>query len=146
MPPRLLGRDLEATDRRNPSANRGQTETAARIDYEYERNGTANIFMLFAPLEGWRHVEVTDRHTRGYAHLLKEVSDTADARVKLKRLYPSIERLGGTSRGWGPLIELPYGHLMRHPGNARVCAASNCSLNLWNAGRPAGQMRRCPLQ
>ena len=33
-----------------------------RVDYEYERNGTANLFMLFAPLEGWRHVEVTDRH------------------------------------------------------------------------------------
>ena len=49
----------------------------ARIDYEYERNGTANIFMLFAPLEGWRQVEVTDRHTAvDDAHLLKEVSDT----------------------------------------------------------------------
>ncbi len=48
-----------------------------RIDYEYERNGTANIFMLFAPLEGRRHVEVTDRHTAvDYAHLLKQVSDT----------------------------------------------------------------------
>jgi hypothetical protein len=35
----------------------------ARHDYEYERNGTANLFMMFAPLEGWRHVEVTDRHT-----------------------------------------------------------------------------------
>jgi uncharacterized small protein (DUF1192 family) len=49
----------------------------ARHDYEYERNGTANLFMLFAPLEGWRHVEVTDRHTAvDYAHLLKDVSDT----------------------------------------------------------------------
>ena len=49
----------------------------ARYDYEYERNGTANLFMLFAPLEGWRHVKVTDRHTAvDYAHLLKEVSDT----------------------------------------------------------------------
>jgi uncharacterized small protein (DUF1192 family) len=48
----------------------------ARTDYEYERNGTANIFMLFAPLEGWRHVEVTDRHAAvDYAHLLKDVSD-----------------------------------------------------------------------
>ena len=48
----------------------------ARIDYEYERGGTANLFMLFAPLEGWRHVEVTDRHTAGdYAHLLRELSD-----------------------------------------------------------------------
>jgi uncharacterized small protein (DUF1192 family) len=49
---------------------------AARYDYEYERNGTANLFMLFAPLEGWRHVEVTDRHTAlDYARLLKELSD-----------------------------------------------------------------------
>jgi hypothetical protein len=49
----------------------------ARIDYEYERNGTANLFMLFAPLEGWRHVKVTDRHTAAdYAQLLKEVSDS----------------------------------------------------------------------
>jgi hypothetical protein len=47
-----------------------------RTDYEYERNGTANIFMLFAPLEGWRHVEVTDRHAAtDYAHLLRDVSD-----------------------------------------------------------------------
>jgi hypothetical protein len=48
----------------------------ARYDYEYERNGTANLFMLFAPLEGWRNVEVTDRHTAlDYARLLKELSD-----------------------------------------------------------------------
>jgi hypothetical protein len=48
----------------------------SRHDYEYERNGTANLFMLFAPLEGWRHVEVTDRHTAlDYAQLLKDLSD-----------------------------------------------------------------------
>ena len=39
----------------------GQPE---RRDYEYERNGTANLFMMFAPLEGWRRVKVTDRRTR----------------------------------------------------------------------------------
>jgi len=45
-------------------------------DHEYERNGTVNIFMMFAPLEGWRHVEVTDRRTAiDYAHLLKRASD-----------------------------------------------------------------------
>ena len=49
----------------------------ARYDYEYERNGTANLFMMFAPLEGWRHVKVTDRHTAvDYAQVLKELSDT----------------------------------------------------------------------
>ena len=48
----------------------------ARFDYEYERNGTANLFMLFAPLEGWRHVEVTDhRAARDYARILKDLAD-----------------------------------------------------------------------
>ena len=49
----------------------------ARHDYEYERNGTVNLFMMFAPLEGWRHVAVTDRHTAvDFAHMLKDLSDT----------------------------------------------------------------------
>ncbi len=47
-----------------------------RVDYEYERNGTANLFMMFAPLEGWRHVKITDRHTAiDYAHALKDLAD-----------------------------------------------------------------------
>ena len=49
---------------------------AARGDYDYERNGVANLFMMFAPLEGWRHVKVTDRRTAvDYAHVLKDLSD-----------------------------------------------------------------------
>jgi len=57
----------------------------ARYDYEYERNGTANLFMMFAPLEGWRHVKVTDRHTAvDYAHVLKELSDTHHPRNRGK--------------------------------------------------------------
>ena len=48
-----------------------------RDDYEYERNGTANLFMMFAPLEGWRHVKLTDRHAAlDYAQVLKDLSDT----------------------------------------------------------------------
>lgn len=47
-----------------------------RIDYEYERNGTANLFMLCEPITGWRHVEVTERRTAvDYAHLLKALVD-----------------------------------------------------------------------
>lgn len=47
-----------------------------RYDYEYERNGVANIFMTFAPLEGWRKVKVTDHHAAvDYAQVLKELSD-----------------------------------------------------------------------
>ena len=49
---------------------------SARRDYEYERNGTANLFMMFAPLEGWRHVKVTGRRTSvDYAHALKDLAD-----------------------------------------------------------------------
>jgi hypothetical protein len=34
-----------------------------RIDYEYVRNGTANLFMISEPLLGWRTVKVTERRT-----------------------------------------------------------------------------------
>ena len=56
----------------------------ARFDSEYERNGLANPFMMFAPLEGWRHVEVTDRHAAvDYARVLKDLADIHFARAKI---------------------------------------------------------------
>lgn len=57
----------------------------ARHDYEYQRNGTANLFMAFAPLEGWRHVEVTERRTAiDYAKILAELADLH---------FPSAEKI-----------------------------------------------------
>src|SRR5262245_57480209 len=58
----------------------GQPE---RFDHEYVRNGTANLFLLFEPLIGWRHVEVTDRRTaKDFAEvvrwLVEEVYDDAE--------------------------------------------------------------------
>lgn len=48
----------------------------ARVDHEYQRNGTANLFMMFAPLDGWRHVKVTDRRTAlDYAQALADLAD-----------------------------------------------------------------------
>ncbi len=48
----------------------------ARYDYEYKRNGVANLFMLFAPLEGWRQVKVTQSRTAiDYAHALRDIAD-----------------------------------------------------------------------
>jgi hypothetical protein len=60
---------------RNPiPAKPGQPR---RVDYEYKRNGTANLFMMFAPLEGWRDVKVTDQRAAvDYARMLKKLSDT----------------------------------------------------------------------
>ena len=54
-------------------------------DYEYQRNGVSNLFMLFAPLEGWRRVEVTDRRTRAdWARVVKRLVDQD---------YPDRERI-----------------------------------------------------
>ncbi len=47
-----------------------------REDYQYERNGTCNLFVAFQPLTGWRHVEVTERRTNeDFAHWLKRLVD-----------------------------------------------------------------------
>ncbi len=49
---------------------------SARRDHQYERNGAANLRMMFAPLEGWRRVKATDRHAAAdYAQVLKELSE-----------------------------------------------------------------------
>ena len=51
----------------------GQPE---RYDYEYERNGTANLFLFYAPATGWRHVEVTEHRTKkDFAHQMKALVD-----------------------------------------------------------------------
>jgi DDE superfamily endonuclease len=51
----------------------GQPE---RFDYEYVRNGTANLFMVSEPLVGWRHVAVTERRTaKDYAEVLRWLAE-----------------------------------------------------------------------
>ena len=50
-----------------------------RIDYEYERCGTANLFMIFEPLAGRRRVSVTKRRTAvDFAHVLRDLVDKND--------------------------------------------------------------------
>jgi hypothetical protein len=66
---------------RSPAAMR--PGLPARVDCEYARNGVANLFMMFAPLEGWRHVKVTDRRTAvDYAHVLKDLADVHFAQAE----------------------------------------------------------------
>lgn len=48
----------------------------AKYDYEYERNGTSNLFIFFAPLEAWRHIKVTERRTMiDFAHCMRDLVD-----------------------------------------------------------------------
>jgi len=47
-----------------------------RYDYEYRREGTCNLFMFFEPLQGWRHVQATDRRTTpDFAHCMRDLVD-----------------------------------------------------------------------
>ena len=47
-----------------------------RYDSQYARNGVSNLFMIFAPLQGFRHVEVTDRRTSiDFAHICRDLVD-----------------------------------------------------------------------
>ena len=56
-----------------------------RYDYEYERRGTANVFMAVEPLGGWRHVAVTGRRTKvDFAAQMQQLVDVH---------YPAAERI-----------------------------------------------------
>jgi hypothetical protein len=47
-----------------------------RYDYEYRREGTCNLCMCFEPLQGWRHVQVTDRRTaQDFASCMRALVD-----------------------------------------------------------------------
>ena len=48
----------------------------AKEDHEYKRAGTANLFVAFEPLGGWRHYQVTERRTRvDFAHFVRDLLD-----------------------------------------------------------------------
>lgn len=57
----------------------------ARHDYEYKREGTANLFIVSEPLGGWRHLTVTERRTKlDWARCIKELVDVH---------YPEAEKV-----------------------------------------------------
>jgi hypothetical protein len=63
-------------------AEPGQPE---RFDYEYVRNGTANLFMISEPLLGWRAVKVTARRTaKDFAEVVRWLTED---------VHPNAEKL-----------------------------------------------------
>ena len=63
-------------------AEPGQPE---RVDYEYERNGVANVFMISEPLAGRRETVINETRTAiDFAYILKYVSDV---------MYPHAEKV-----------------------------------------------------
>ena len=62
-----------------------QPGKAERFDYEYKRGGVADVFMLFEPLAGKRHIEITDQRRRiEWAEVMQIVAD---------ELYPEAEKI-----------------------------------------------------
>lgn len=58
-----------------------------RYDYEYQRNGTRNLFMLCEPQAGWRHVAVTGQRTkRDFAHQMQWLVDEQYPEAEVIRL------------------------------------------------------------
>ncbi len=61
----------------------GQPGQPYRYDAEYQRNGVSDLFLFVAPLEGWRHVKVTDRRTKvDWAVAMRELVDVHFPNVK----------------------------------------------------------------
>jgi hypothetical protein len=57
----------------------------AREDYEYQRHGVCNVFLVCEPLRGWRQVTVSARRTRiDWAHCVKDLVDVR---------YPDAEQV-----------------------------------------------------
>lgn len=71
--PQETSKQLVKETRLSQPAEPGQP---TRYDYEYERNGVGNLFMISAPLVGWRHVQVTLSRTKiDFAHLCRDLVD-----------------------------------------------------------------------
>lgn len=75
-------KQLVAEVRRPVAARRGRP---ARYDYEYERNGTANLFVAVEPLKGWRQVTVTSQ--RG------KIDFAGQMRKLVDEHYPDAEKI-----------------------------------------------------
>jgi hypothetical protein len=142
-------------------AQPGQPE---RFDYEYVRNGTANLFMISEPLAGWRHVMVTDRRTaKDFAEVLRwlaeDVYKEADRIVlvmdnlnthKLASLYEAFEperarRLAGRFEvhhtpkhgSWLNVAEIELSVLSRQCLDRRIESTEELlkELEPWSEGR-----------
>ena len=102
-------------------------KSPAKEDYEYVRNGTANLFIAFEPLAGVRRVEVTERKTKAdFARLLKRIAD---------EWYPEADRVAlvvdnlsthkpavpvrGVRAGRGPAVDRPAGVRATRPSTGR---------------------------
>jgi hypothetical protein len=77
-------KQLIAETRRALPARPGQSQ---RYDYDYERNGTRNLFLFTEPQAGWRHVNVTEHRTMiDFAYQMRWLVDEAYPEAEVIRV------------------------------------------------------------
>ena len=137
---------------------------AERFDYEYERNGTANVFMFCEPLAGRRRATVTERRTKcDWAEQIRTLLDVQYPRaarvtlvmdnlnthslaslyeafepVEARRLIERLEVVYTPKHGsWLNMAEIELGVLSRQCMGARVPdpATLVASVGLWQKNR-----------
>jgi len=139
-----------------------------RYDYEYVRNGVANLFMFFAPLHNWRHVKVTARRTKeDWAYCMRDLVDVhfpAAIRIRLvednlnthdpaalydvfapaeaKRILDRLEFHYTPKHGsWLNMAEIEFSVLSRQCLHPRIPdkPALECVVGAWQAERNQAQ-------
>jgi len=142
---------------------------AERYDYEYMRNGTANLFMAFEPLGGWREVAVTDQRRReDWARFVRDLGDgryraadklvlvmdqlnthspaslyEAFAPAEAKRLADRLEIHHTPKHGsWLNMAEIELSALDRDPGlrRGRLCRTGWATGRRWSATSTPGSI------
>lgn len=91
--PKQLVAEVRAPRAARPGQPRG-------VDYEYRRNGVANIFMLFEPLAARRRVKVTERRTKvDWAYLIRDLVDVHYPKAEMIVLVKDETRKPGRWTG-----------------------------------------------
>jgi transposase len=135
-----------------------------RYDTEYQRNGTANIFMAFEPLVGQRHTKVTEQRTKvDWAYFIQELVDQHYPHVKKIRLVmdnlnthtkaslyeafapPEAKRIADKLEihytpkhgSWLNMAEIELSHLSRQCLRGRIAAKATLikKVQAWNVQR-----------
>lgn len=85
-----------------------QIGSCEKYDFEYERNGTANIFMLYAPHTNWRDVKVTNQRTaKDWAELMHDlvyVHFPKAKKIKLVMDNLNTHKLGSLYKAYEPAV------------------------------------------
>ena len=98
-----------------------------RVDYEYERQGTRNLFVMVEPRAGFRHVEVTAQRTmHDYAQVVRWLVDSVYPQAEYIRLVqdkPPHAYAGFPLRNLSAGASAPHSPARRVPLHAASTAA-----------------------